>query len=486
MSSRHLAASGSARWPLAIVALVGLALAGPAAAVPRISIAPVKGDKRGAVGVQLEAALCTTHRCVPGALKGSGKARLERARRMGVKAAVFAAVKKQRRRSELAVALVSPSGRSLGSWSLPFERGLRVAPDRLEQLSDEVGQALGETRQPAAPAPAPEPMASAPRNPYPGDDGARPAAWGGRSAQARAAPAGGPAAPAGGTEVVTVPISSEPSEPQDSYSSSSPSYSAGADAYAPPRSRTATPRASLAGPVPPAIGADAGVEAAQHSLKFPTNGTAPVGYVVNLDAVPWARLEGYPLRELGLGETMESVGLFADGAYLPGIPLSAGSKTFKMSYMRFRLGAMMPFQFESGLTLRPAIAYEAESVSVRAAGGARFPGLPDTRLAGPSLGLDATYPAGTRLTLLAGGRGVLWTQAGELAGNKQFFPKGSASGIDLEAGAAFKLGSMFSVRAVGFYGVTTWSLSKDPSSAYTVRSAKSESLGVRGSIRLER
>jgi hypothetical protein len=479
MSPLHVAASRSTHWHLALVALVGLALAGPAAAAPRISIAPVKGDRRGAVGAQLEAALCTSHRCVAGALKGSKKARLERARRLGVKGAVFAAVKKQRRGSELAVALVSPSGRSLGSWSLPFERGLRVAPDQLEQLSEEVGQALGVARQPAAPAP----VAAAPRNPYPGGGQAQQAGWS-RSAQGRAVPAGGPAG--GADAVVTVPISSEPSEPQDAYSSSSSSYGTDADPYASPRSRTSTPRASLAGPVPPALGADAGLEAAQHSLKFPSNGTAPVGYVVNLDAVPWARLEGYPLRELGLGETMETIGLFADGAYLPGIPLAAGAKTFRMSYMRFRFGAMMPFQFENGLTLRPAIAYEGERVSVRASGGARFPGLPDTNLGGPSLGLDASYPAGNRLTLLAGGRGVLWTQAGELAGNSRFFPSGSANGIDLEAGAAFRLGSMFSVRLVGFYGVTTWSLSKDPSSAYTVRSAKSESFGARGSIRLER
>lgn len=491
--------AGLARWAAAAAALLALALAAPAAAAsPRIGIAPVKGAGRGA-GAQLKEALCATHRCVA-ATGGSAKASLARAKKRGAKAVVFASVKRGNR--ELVVALVSPNSRKMGSWALPLGRDRLVPADRLDALAEEIDAALGYTPVAAAarsrsprggyaaknayPAPAPAPRDGAgARNAYGAPAGDEPddtvaaadgvggadGAGGGFDApeprranlQARAAPVQVAAAPAN-MDVVTVPVMDDPDGPS-------------------PRRRSADmPRYGESSALPPPFAAEGGVEGARHALKFPSNGTAPVGYVVNLNAVPRVRLELNPFREEG--EALSTLGFFAEGGYLPGIPLAGDARNFRMTYLRFRGGALARFDWD-WIVVRPTLAYEVERVSVRAGGNRRYPGLPDTALSGPSAGLDLSVPVGKRLALLGSGRGIWWMQAGELAGGKQYFPSGRAIGFELEAGASFRIVGAFSCRILGAYSATRWWLGADPSRTYTVTAALSDSWGARGMLRLD-
>jgi hypothetical protein len=250
---------------------------------------------------------------------------------------------------------------------------------------------------------------------------------------------------------------------------------------APPR-RQAPPR-SQAADLPPLFAADAAVDTARHALGFPSGGTAPVGYVLNLLAVPRLRVETHPLG--GLEEAVVDLGLFGEGAYVPGLDVASETRTLRVAYLRARGGALWRWRLESGLVLRPALAWEVERVSVRVKGGARFPGLPDTALSGPSLGLDLTQPLGAGFSLVGGGRAIWWFQAGELAGGAHYFPGGRALGLEAEAGAAYRLNGAFTLGLHLFHTTTLWWLDPDPSGAYAVTSARATTWGGRAWVRLE-
>ncbi len=404
------------------VALLTLALAGPTLAAPRIAIAPVKGDLRGDVGAQLVGALCADHRCVPGALAGD-RPDLARARRLGVEGSLLSSIWRERGGRVLSLALFTAGPRPERSWVLPLDAAGLLSTARLERLVSELDAALGVAPPTAAPPPS-APPAAAGRTPSPS-----------------------PRAPA-------LVLSAPPPSPSRSLAAS------------------------------PWLAVEAGVAPVHLGLHFPAGGTAPVGYSVALPAAPRLGLELYPLRPLG-GRTA-GLALFGDASWQDGIELPAGSRTLQASYSRLRAGLRWRLAVASWLVVVPALAWERESFVVAATDGARLPGLPDTELAGGSAALDVELPlGGTRFTLLAGGRATRWTDAGELAGGSSFFPGGSASALEAEAGASVALVGPLSLRALGRRASTRWSLDVDPSGAYSVRSALAESWGGRVVLRLE-
>lgn len=234
----------------------------------------------------------------------------------------------------------------------------------------------------------------------------------------------------------------------------------------------------------PWLAVEAGVEPVHLALQFPAGGTAPVGYAVALPAAPRLGLELYPLRTLG----GRAAGIAAFGAvtWQPGIALPAGATTHQASWLRLRAGLLWRLAVARWLTVVPALAFEREAFTVVAAGGARVPGLPDTSLTGGSAALGLELPlGGPALALLAGGRATWWLDPGELAGGGSFYPGGTASTLEAEAGAAVALGGPFSLQALGRWAATRWSLDADPSGAWTVRSALAESWGARVVVRVE-
>jgi hypothetical protein len=407
-------------------ALLGLALAGPAVASTRIAIAPVKGDARGDVGAQLIGALCGARRCLPGALAGD-RPDLARDRRMGADASLVSSIWRERGGRVLSLALFTTGARAARSWVLPLDPSGHLTTAQLDRLATELDDALG-VRPPAGSSPAPEP----------------------------APPRLEPAATSARTAPLSLP--------------------------APP---TPPPLAPAPRPPPgPWLAVEAGIEPAHLALRFPEGGTAPVGYTVTLPAAPRLRLELYPLRPAG--GRAAGLALFADATWQPGIELPAGTRVHQASALRLRAGMLWRLPVTRWLVVVPALAWERESLVVAADGGVRLPGLPDTLLTGGSAALGLELPLhGTRFALLAGGRAAWWVEAGELAGGASFFPGGSASTLEAEAGAAVALAGPLSLRAVLRYAATRWSLDLDPSGAYTVRSALADSWGGRVVLRLE-
>jgi len=403
------------------VALLALALAGPAAASPRIAIAPVKGDARGEVGAQLVGALCGARRCIPGALAGD-RPDLARDRRMGADASLVSSIWRERGGRVLSLALFTTGARAARSWVLPLDAGGHLTTAQLDRLATELDEALG-----------------------------------------TAPPAGSPPA------VQPAPPTREPSA---------------TSARTAPLSLPASPAPAPRKPATPWFAVEAGIEPAHLALRFPEGGTAPVGYTVTLPAAPRLRLELYPLRPAG--GRAAGLGLFADATWLPGIELPAGTRVHQASALRLRGGLLWRLVVARWLVVVPALAWERESLVVAADGGGRLPGLPDTLLIGGSVALGLELPLhGTRLSLLAGGRAAWWIEAGELAGGASFFPGGSASTLEVEAGAAVALAGPLSLRAVLRHAATRWSLDVDPSGAYTVRSALADSWGGRVVLRVE-
>ena len=413
------------------VALLALALAGPAVASPRIAVAPVKGDTRGDVGAQLTGALCGARRCIPGALAGD-RPDLARARRMGAEGSLVSSIWREQGGRVHSLALYTDGARPARSWVLPLDASGHLTKAQLDRLATELDDALG-VGPPAGSAPAPEP------------------------APPRREPAASP------TRTAPLALPDPPTHPPL--------------APAPPASE---PR-----PLPgPWLAVEAGIEPAHLTLHFPDGGMAPVGYTVTLPAAPRLRLELYPLRPAG--GPAAGLGLFADATWQPGIELPAGTRVHQASALRLRGGLLWRLAVARWLVVVPALAWERESLVVGADGGGRLPGLPDTLLTGGSAALGLELPlGGTRLALLAGGRAVWWVEAGELAGGASFFPVGSASTLEAEAGAAVALAGPLSLRAVVRHASTRWSLDLDPSGAYTVRSALADSWGGRVVLRLE-
>lgn len=458
--------------PLLLVVLT-LALAAPAAAAPpRISVARVKGDPSGAVGAQLAAALCGAHRCVPG-LAGVSRAQLARARKKGVEAAVLASIRRGGR-GNVSVTLVSATGKTLQTWQLPLGRGRKIPAHRLDALAEDVRFILRpDSRSLASTAPAPRPARASPpiaSAALPQREQVLDDEPGLRSSRAWPEPEPPPAEELPDVRVVTVPrVRTE--EPDASMPWGSPA-------------RREPPATQDGDGFLQRFAADAIVETARHALVFPSTGTAPVGYSVNLYAVPRLRLEGHVLGEVM--EELADVGFFCEVAYLPGLNVPSDARTLRVAYLRARGGALWRWELESGLVLRPAVAWEAERLSVRVDGGARFPGVPDTALSGPSLGLDLALPfRTTAFTLVAGSRAIWWLAAGELSGGARYFPGGRAVGLEVEAGATMRINRTFALGALGTHATTLWWLAPDRSGAYTVSSARASTWGARVWVRLE-
>jgi hypothetical protein len=390
------------------VALLALALAGSAAATPRIAIAPVKGDVRDQVGGQLVRALCGLGDCLRVAPIGD-RPDLARARVLGAEGFLVGSIWRERGGRVLSLALFTTGTRPERTWVLPLGADGLLSGAQLEQLAAAMATVRGARPPVAATAPS------------------RPAVL--------------PAPP-------RVPSPDRPPAPG------------------------------------PWFAAEAGVEPAHLSLRFPGGGTAPVGYAVDLPVAPRLRIELSPLHPAG--GRAAGLALFADATWQPGIDMPAGANHHQADYLRLRGGLLWRLAMARWLVLLPALAWERESLVVHPSGGVRVPGLPDTRLTGGSIALGLEVPlGGPRLTLLAGGRAAWWTGAGELAGGSSFFPGGSAHTLEAEAGAALALAGPLSLRALVRYAATTWTLEVDPSGAYTARSALAESWGGRVTLRLE-
>lgn len=409
---------------LAIAAL--LAAAAGAEAAPRVAIWGVRNDPDGTVGASLARAVCGRLECVDTRLVQAGK-RIDFAiaRRNGVDAVLLGSVVPRGSSRTLALALLRDSWTPVKTWSLPVDGQGRVDG-----------------------APVPEDVA----------------------ALVEAAPA---PAPAEATAVERAPAASDP-DPE--VRPAPPTPARAADPGEPPK-----PAAARGGIAAVELGAGAMQRRLAYRGIAPSAGTLR-DFRGGTLVVPAARAEVFP---------------FATGAFLGGLGAFAGyarsvgfrtegvgtGKTYASVYAALDAGLAyrLPPLGRSGIRLVPAAWYRTVSFDVKPEGGTALAGLPDIALAGVAAGLGAEVPVSRRLSLVADASFTRWTTAKDLVG-AGYFARGSAKALDLDAGAALDLTSRLSLRLLGTFAQTWFSLSG--SSTYVASGATDRYVGVRGALRL--
>jgi hypothetical protein len=137
----------------------------------------------------------------------------------------------------------------------------------------------------------------------------------------------------------------------------------------------------------------------------------------------------------------------------------------------------------SGFVLAPALGYRSLQLVTSDKGGVHLDGLPDAKLSGFALRLDAEAPLNERLAILAGGGYTLWTSAKDLV-KGGYFGKGSARGLEFEAGVGYRLVGPLSVRGLIEYQSQSYSSLGDVQAGLgTASGAKDAYLGGRAMLR---
>ncbi len=102
------------------------------------------------------------------------------------------------------------------------------------------------------------------------------------------------------------------------------------------------------------------------------------------------------------------------------------------------------------------------------------------------VGARLEVPVGARFALLVGGGWVRWTSAPDLVeGDVAFFPSGSASALEAEAGLSLAFTRRLSVRMLGEYSSTRYALDADATGTYRASEATDRYLGGRAAMRAE-
>jgi len=140
----------------------------------------------------------------------------------------------------------------------------------------------------------------------------------------------------------------------------------------------------------------------------------------------------------------------------------------------------------SQFALIPAVGYRQMKLTTDPLAGAVIPGLPDANLSGFAFSLKAEVPLFAGFSLLAGGGFVKWMDAKDLIkGTVAFFPSGSAYAIEAEGGLSMSLFGPLSIRVLGEFSSTTYTLDPDTTNKYQATGATDRYMGGRALLHLQ-
>ncbi|MBK9519484.1 MAG: hypothetical protein IPO09_19530 [Anaeromyxobacter sp.] len=379
----------------------------------------------GALVHQLERALCSAKDCQPWAkVSTRGVLDLKKAGPLQVKGVLTGSVARKGAGRQLSLSFFTGKALATRTWTFPLDASGLLAPAAVRQLQTELRALVG-----GQPPPVKAPELVTPARPAP--------------VVVPAPAVRPPLAPAPAAEPVVAP--------------------------APVGGR-------------PLVAAELGLRLASRTLAY--QGARPAGarllaFDVPLVSGPVLRAELYPLAH-GDGVLLQGLGLFVGYARTFAVDTKAqdGAVVGDTTFTRLEAGVLWrtPPLGSWRLTLVPALSYQRHS----ATSSPLVPGLPDAELAGLGLAVGAEAPLPGRLMLLAGLGYVAWSTARDLvSGSPAFFPGGSASAVDLEAGLAVALGRRLSLRGLLEARLIRYSLEPDPSGAYVADGASDTNLGAR-------
>jgi hypothetical protein len=235
---------------------------------------------------------------------------------------------------------------------------------------------------------------------------------------------------------------------------------------------------------------EAGGYVTQRKLAYegiPSGTSALRGFEASVIASPRFHLEVYPASLLTEG-FFAGIGLFADYGLSVGLKTKDPASGAEHSTSFTRLGAGLLWRLQpassSRFALVPAVSYQQVKFKIEPLAGAPIAGLPDANLSGVKGSLGAEIPLGDAVSILLGAGYVKWTTAKDLVGGG-FFPGGSAYALEGEAGFSVAFSALLSLRILGEYSGTKYSLQPDASGTYQATGATDRYLGGRAMLRAE-
>jgi len=416
------------------VVLLGLLLtAAPAgAAGPRLTVGPVQGDTKALIPTQLAELLCGGNECVLWKeVSTNRQPDLAKARTRGVKGILTGVIETAAGGKKVTLSLFTTSSKPARTWTTPLAADGRLPAPFTRQLEQDLKALL----RPPAKGPPPAPAAAAAAVPPPPPPPPPPPAAVPPPAASAPTPAAAAPAPAARRWLLAAELGGFFDTLQLTY-----------------------------GGVAPSLGTLRGFDAAGLG-----------GAAVSLELFPLARGDS-ALGGLGLHAALErSIGLETEAS--PG-DLRPTTFTRLEAGLRWRAPPLTGLE----LVLVPEVAWVAEKLTVSPA----IDGLPNGDLSGVRVALGAEARLGGRFTLLASLGWVKWLTARELIeGDPPYFPGAGASGLEATVGAGVALWGPLSLRLLGQYASTRYTLDPDPTGTYVASSAEERILGLRATLRAE-
>jgi len=461
---------------LAALGLLVCALSAEAA--PKITIAPITGDKKSQVGSQISSALCRTYTCVPSSRVFTKKKpdwnKMKSAQVTGLLVGGVAKAKSGKGK-EVQLSWLDKPGKAAQSWSFPLTSAGKLTSSSVQTLTADVGN-LG-------------------------------SGGGNAGVGAVGAIAAGSAAAAGGDTMSTTPPTAAPA---------AGAMAAGAAAAEPlPLPVSPTPPApgekSLADtPVAVDAGANQGFEPPRHQWKFAVElgadllnrnlsyGNVPAGsilrpYSLSLFVAPHARLELFPVAFFSDG-FFAGIGLFGDYSMSLGLKskFQDTANTFEKgtTYTHWQAGVewRMRFWSDSDFAIVPVFAYTKQKfVTDGDPAGSGFDGLPQFDLSGIKFGLRLDIPVSSGFWIIVGGDYVIWNTKNlpvqDATGVNSTTFTGSGHAIEAELGFHIHLVGPLALRIFGTYSSTSFTFDENQQDA--AGSATDRYLGGRVMLRLQ-
>jgi len=437
---------------------------------PRISLAPVHGDKNNAVGSQLNGELCKVYDCVPySKVSTNKKPDWKKAKKERVAGIFTTSITKTKKGYSAGVGLLAGSSKPVQAWNFALTSHRNMSNLALKQLVHETGPVLGFSEDvsgvaavaaaESAKAPPPAPLATTtPTSPM----GTTP-----------------PPTSLSASETVTA-IPAPPGATTEKTLADTPV------------SVDATPVTNVGGVRgQPMFSVELGGTFLNRQLSYgypPGANENLLTYNANVIGMVDIGLEFFPFAKSNSFFT--GLGIFAQYQFSIGLQ-SQQAATGAQQTTNFGMGAaglearIRPVKY-SDFAIDVPVAFRTYRFVVSNASTA-FPGLPNSNLLGVSVGLKFEIPIGSWFLILLGGDYVFWFQQQQLVGstNPVFYTSGSAYALEGELGFGFYIVGPLSVRLYGEYSSTSYSLTTGPTVQYTATSAKDQLLGGKAVVRLD-
>jgi hypothetical protein len=442
-----------------------------AQAAPKITIAPITGDKRSQVQSQISGALCRTYSCVSSShVFTKKKPDWNKIKNANVQGLLVGGVAKAKsgKGKEVQLSWLNKPGKAAQSWSFPLTQQGKLTSSGLKTLSADVGNlasagplletgvgAVGAVA--AGTAPATDTLSTTPLT---------------------AAPVAGAAA-----EPLPLPVSPTPPPPGEKTLADTPvAVDAGAS------QGVELPRHQWK------FAAEIGADFLSRDLSYGNQGAGSILRPYNGFLIPvHARLELFPIAFFSDG-FFGGIGLFGDYAFSIGYKskFADTTNTFEKGTTYSRLAAgvewRMRFWRDSDFAIVPFAAYSKQKfVTDGDPVGNGFAGLPQFDLHGIKFGLRFDIPISSGFWILVGGDYVSWSgdslavQDGTGVNSTHF--TGSAKAFEAELGVQIALFGPVSLRLFGMYGSTSFTFDENQPEA--AGSATDRYLGGRAMVRLQ-